>query len=318
MPTSSFYNDNIYRCYPFVAAYNESARDADIYRRIVSVKIFVYSSAVFTKFPLAELVKWETVGTNYRITFSVFNLDENGDKTIDKSAVITFPKNAPRFARVDSGKATDEIFIQLVVGDLPESTPDYTGSIRLEPTCVIWYQHRGVDSVYVVNKFRPRMKLSNNFTYVEGYKPIYNNPDYDDLLWWQGQDNLRFVPANKDIPEPLIFSEGYNCNIYDIGMQSTLVFMPEPGAGAGVVATEISQGRLDTDTGLNIIEQSPDGGVKYRIDGLPKNENVIYSIAGVPGPNVEINAADGVLVTPINNLHWITVEIAALGEGIGC
>jgi hypothetical protein len=66
MATSSFYNDNLYRTYPFVAENSLSLP----HEWLAGIKVRMEYGAGFKKFPSVYLTEWRTEEEQHELTFS--------------------------------------------------------------------------------------------------------------------------------------------------------------------------------------------------------------------------------------------------------
>ena len=149
MATSSFYNDNLYRTYPFVAD-NHSIIPNEW---LSGIKVRMNYGAGFTLFPSVFLTEWQTEDEHHVLTFSC----ESAGRIISKTVSIL--AGTPTFARVVSD-ADQRIQITLIVGNLPTERISQTGMrLRIEPTCILWLIHRGITSVEVGNRARRVLPL---------------------------------------------------------------------------------------------------------------------------------------------------------------
>ncbi|MCL2006104.1 MAG: hypothetical protein FWG73_08060 [Planctomycetaceae bacterium] len=149
MATSSFYNDNLYRTYPFVA----ECHSIIPHEWLSGIKVRMNYGAGFTAFPSVFLTEWQTEDEHHVLTFSC----EAEGRIISQTVVI--PEDTPPFARVLSD-ADQRIQIALIVGNLPTERISKTGMrLRIEPICILWLIHRGIASVQVGNKARRVLPL---------------------------------------------------------------------------------------------------------------------------------------------------------------
>jgi hypothetical protein len=291
MATSSFYNDNLYRSYPFVA---EDFLGMDIpHEWLAGIKVRMNYGAGFTAFPSVFLTEWRTEEKQHVLTFSC----EAEGKIISKT--VSIPAGLPPFARVVSD-ANQRIRINCVVGNLPTERIIKTGMrLRLEPTCILWLVHRGIASVQVGNRARQVLPLP------DGVEHEY----YGKALWWQqGEPGGEQTIVNK----PLLFSPGFNCRIYP-RVGNRLQFEAVSGLGLGEVATDLSKGFTKV-SGTIIEEEAP---ISYlRKDGLPNDSEVLYAFCGAVGPHVRMTATSTIRLTTEPEKHCITISVGNLGGDI--
>ena len=127
MATSSFYNDNLYRSYPFVA---EDSLNIP-HEWLAGIKVRMNYGAGFTAFPSVFLTEWHTEEDQHVLTFSC----EAEGRIVSKT--ISIPLGLTPFARVVSD-VNQRIQVTLIVGNLPTKKISKTGMrLRIEPTSTV-------------------------------------------------------------------------------------------------------------------------------------------------------------------------------------
>ena len=285
MATSSFYNDNLYRTYPFVAEDHSVIPDD----WLVGLKVCFNHGAGFKSFPSVFLTRWRTENGESTLEFSC----EAADKVVSKSVVI--PSDTPPMTRIVSDD-TEMIQIVLIVGHCPLGGIEKTGlRVKAEPTCTLWYQHRGITSVQVGNRPRRYVPLPDGV----------ESEHYGKAEWWkQGQDDAVIVG-------PLLFNQGFNCRIHPRA-GNRLQLDAVRGAGRGVVSDEISRGCADI-SGTMVCEEPP--AEFLRMDGLPDVGSVLYSFCGAVGPHVRMTSTSTIRLTAEPEQHTILIGVGNLGGG---
>ena len=291
MATSSFYNDNLYRTYPFVAECHSIIPN----EWLSGIKVRMNYGAGFTVFPSVFLTEWRTEDAHHVLTFSC----EAESRIISQTVVI--PEDTPPFTRVLSG-ADQRIQITLVVGNLPADRISQTGMrLRIEPTCILWFIHRGIASVQVGNRARRVLPLPDRV----------EHEFYDKAEWWQqGEPDGQQTIVNQ----PLLFSPGYNCRIYP-RVGNRLQFEAVGGRGQGEVATDLSKGFAEV-SGTMIHEEETIPTNYLRKDGLPNESEVLYAFCGALGPHVRMAATSTIRLTAEPEKHGITISVGNLGGDI--
>ena len=282
MATSSFYNDNLYRTYPFVAADHSKIPN----EWLAGIKVCFRCGAGFPSFPSVFLVSWHTESGQTVLKFSC----EAGSKIVQKTVAI--PTGTTVFSSVRSDEESG-IQVILIVGYVP--LPDVqllSLRLKVEPTCILWLQHRGISSVQVGNRPRKVLPLPDGVDH-----EYYGNVDW----WSQGE---RFTG-------PLLFKPGFNCRIHQ-RTSNRLQIEASVNAGAGEVTEDFSKGCIDL-SGTIVCEESP---VDYlRKDGLPNEENVLYAFCGAVGPHVRMIAASTIILTIRPEEHTVIISVGNLGGG---
>jgi len=291
MATSSFYNDNLYRTYPFVAD-NHSIIPNEW---LSGIKVRMNYGAGFTLFPSVFLTEWQTEDEHHVLTFSC----ESAGRIISKTVSIL--AGTPTFARVVSD-ADQRIQITLIVGNLPTERISQTGMrLRIEPTCILWLIHRGIASVEVGNSARRVLPLPDRV----------EHEYYDKAQWWQqGEPGGQQTIVNQ----PLLFSPGYNYRIYP-RVGNRLQFEAVGGLGQGEVATDLSKGFAEV-SGTIIHEEETTPTNYLRKDGLPNENEVLYAFCGAVGPHVRMTATNTIRLTAEPEKHSITISVGNLGGDI--
>jgi hypothetical protein len=295
MISSSFYNDNLFRSYPF--KYDEGDTDTQILNQtIVGIKIMVYAGSSFTNsFPLAYLVNWVSLLDNYKLTFQI--RDKTGI-TVNKQIII--PTETAPFTKIVSDDK-DDVIVSIVTGKIPTITRDWLNiNKQIEPTCLLWYRHRGISNIYVANQDRHRLKLDPEMIDSE-YKNIYGT-----VNWWiQPEAGLLSISDG----DPCLFDAGFNCEINRANITQEIRFIPREKEGLGAVSEDIALGYTVIDTG-HIVEASPSSNL--RKDGIPGHGNVVSYFCSAPGPDIVLTTETAVLVRSDLPSSTIFISVATL------
>ena len=291
MPTSTFYNDNLFRTYPFRTTV-ESQRFPT--SRIVGAKILCSFAAPFQTFPTAQLIRWDVRSQEHRLTFRV----ESGQTRIEVPVLV--PKESSPFTTVFSDEIQG-ITIRLTLGNLAGQSDSFSNlHLPLEPTCLVWMKHRGLARILFANASRARLPSCL-------YDGIPNSlaTAYTTAAWWlQGEISDC----------PLLFQEGFNCSIDLAVTENKLLFFARPGAGQGPVQEFIPLGSASVDGKMvpEIPEWRPDN-ISVRPDGLPPNDQVLYVFSGAVGPDITHQTSRTVQVR--NDIDPYTVSVTVAGPG---
>jgi hypothetical protein len=291
MATSSFYNDNLFRTYPFVTSDEAIAFPK---KRLASAKICCGYASPFRSFPRARLTDWTVRAAEHRLTFLVTADD------IEISVPVTIPSSAPKFAHLFSD-TVQEISVRLTVGDLMGETESFHElNLALEPTLVLWLRHRGVRSVRIGSESRDRLPSC----LYEGISERQRKA-YSEAKWWR-QDSI--------LTGPLLFSAGYNCRLVAASAENMLRFVPQAGAGLGETAEFVSLGTTLID-GRSIRELQEN--MPVRPDGLPHADRLLFSFCGAMGSEIEATATETIEVRNDIDASTVSIRVAALGAE-GC
>jgi hypothetical protein len=187
MATSSFYNDNLFRTYPFIAPHHSVIPN----EWLVGIKVCFNYGAGFTRFPSVFLTDWQTQDGASSLRFSC---EANG-KAVLKT--VTVPADTLPFSRIVSD-GEDLIQVILTVGQCPsDNIHKLNIRMQVEPACILWLQHRGISSVQVGNRPRRILDLPTGI----------EHPHYGKVDWWKQGKEM------EQITGPLLFSPGFNCRI---------------------------------------------------------------------------------------------------------
>ncbi len=291
MPTSSFYNDNLFRTYPFV-----SSDEAIVFpkKRLVGAKVCCGYASPFRSFPKARLTDWTVRAAEHRLTFQV-----EADP-VRVSVPVTIPKSPPPFTHIFS-ETVRETSIRVTVGDLAGATESFDDlDLLLEPTLVLWLKHRGVRSVRIGSESRDRLASC----LYEGISDRQKKA-YTEARWWR-QDTI--------LTGPILFSEGYNCRLVAATTENALRFFPQAGAGLGETAEFVSLGTTLID-GRSILEFQEN--MPVRPDGLPPHDRLLFSFCGAGGPEIEASITETIEVRNDINASTVSIRVATLGAE-GC
>jgi len=285
MATSSFYNDNLYRAYPFVA----EGEPAIPNEWLVGLKINFNFGGGFSHFPSVVLTDWLSSGSDFVLIFSCE--DATGKKVARQ---VKVPSALLPFKRVVSDLG--DIQFSLIVGNLPPAGAEKTGlNLRVEPTRILWLQHRGIASVQVGNRARNVVAL-----------PVGSEYDtYGEVEWWR-----QSVKEVSRIKGPLLFSPGFNCRVY-ARAGNRLQVDAVPGGGLGEVQEDISKGCIDL-LGKIVCEETPEDH-PFRKDGLLDEGQVLYAFCGAVGPHIRMTATSTVRLTAQLEDNTITIGVGNLG-----
>jgi hypothetical protein len=297
MITSSFYTDNLYRGYPFKTSPDEDPAVAPILRALVGLKVMVYAGSPFVNnFPRVFLIEWSTLRDRYLLTFQV--RDKEG---VSINNQIIIPKDTAIGARLSVKDTANEVTIAVVVGDVSDITGNWFNlNLQFEPTCLLWYLHRGVSTINVMNQERHRVQLDPEVI-DEGYRNIYNK-----VSWWlQPCSSLETISSGQ----PCLFAGGFNCELRQLQQNRRLQFNPNEGAGIGVVDTDIPLGFISTSTS-NVCERPPVSTL--RRDGLPSHLDVIYFFCDAAGPDIVMTGDTSVLIRAEPDISTIFISVATL------
>ena len=307
MPTSTFYNDNLFRAYPFVALDKPSEYPNDNLfpvKRIVGAKILCGFGSYFRSFPDVELKHWEVLSLLHRVTFRLTAGNYSNE------ILVEIPKNTPLFSHIFS-KDSEHIRIRLTVGDLSDATQSFgTLSLRLEPTCILWLKHRGIDCIQVVNENRERL------TEVIHSNPVLS-PEYK-TAWL----NTKFWRQPLLIgDEGLLFSEGSNCEWSTSVTDNRLIVWPRTCSGTGAVHEFQSLGVTSSGVGSalgGLSEIPPDiDELKIRPDGLVHQNKVLFAFCGATGPEITAERKQSIQVRNDVDANTVSIAVASL-NGKGC
>lgn len=290
MPTSSFYNDNLYRTYPLIT------NDRSLLfpkKRLAGLKIVCSYDSPFRSFPKVFLTGWTVRNSEHRVTFRV----EADDVRIPVPVIV--PKSAPKFEHVYS-ETLQGVSVRLTVGDLAGETESFSDlDLPVEPTRVLWQKHRGVRRVRIGNESRDRLPSCLDEGISDRQKQAYAEAD-----WWRQE---------KILAGPLLFSEGFNCRLVAATSENTLRFFPQAGAGMGEPTEFVSLGTtlIDGRSIPELLENSP-----IRPDGLPHADRLLRSFCGAMGPEIGAGVSKTIDVRG-DGPSTVSVGIAALGSE-GC
>jgi hypothetical protein len=323
--TSSFYNDNLYRAYPFIAG---QAGDFPTHR-LAGIRVCCLYSAAFTSFPSVYLTTWEVFGGSHFLTFLCT------DGITDVYTQLKIPSNTEPFSRI-TPQASDpyhdgpaDVEISIIVGRLDKETTSFgLLKLQIEPVCIIWLRHRGISEIAVCNQARYRLETDS-----EGQALTY----YPDGKWWiqppdagTNQDSVTERIQDK----PLIFSEGWNCGLTLSQTETKISFNAAAGAGLGEVSEDVPRGYImgvpkpdpveNEDGELIEIPQEEWTGdpqplpeavpaPSLRFDGLPDYQSVTYSFCGAEGPDVGVQAGENILVRADQSAFTIFIGVSKLG-----
>ena len=311
MATSSFYNDNLYRTYPFVTA----GLPKIPHEWLVGIKVCCDYSSGFPAFPTVRLLSWQTQSEGHALRFLCEAKSEGAAFSITK--IVTIPADTSCFERVLSDDSAG-IQIIIIAGNLPQSA-DVSVDLQVEPTSVLWFPHRGISSVQTGNRPRRFIPLPDGL----------DQPHYGNALWWKrgerptGEEAVDESTAPSKISGvPLLFSPGFNCRVHARGSRRLQI---EAGfkAGLGEVTEDISKGCADTSFvfGVDVGEQGTiceEPPTEYlRKDGLPNYENALYAFCGALGPHIQLVTSSTVSLTLKPEEHTLVVCAGNLG-GSAC
>jgi hypothetical protein len=202
-----------------------------------------------------------------------------------------------------------DIEITLIAGRFDsETTPFNSLHLQIEPICIVWLRHRGISEIRICNQARYRLETDSENS------PLDYAPDSE---WWnQPTDSVLILQD-----QPLIFSEGWNCNLTLSQIDTKISFTAQEGAGLGEVSEDIPRGYImekssNAEGGENaedemLIETIP--APSLRFDGLPDNRLVVYSFCGAVGPDVAVQASETVLIRADQSLFTVFISVAQLG-----
>lgn len=291
MPTSSFYNDNLFRTYPLITSDRSLLFPR---KRVVGIKILCSYDSPFRSFPQARLTDWTVRTTEHRVIFLV----EAGEVRVSVPVIV--PKSTSMFAHAFS-EVVQNTSIRLTVGDLANETESFFGlNLPIEPTCVLWLKHRGVRSVRIGNASRDRLSSCLYEGISERRKKAYMESD-----WWRQE---------KVLTGPLLFSEGFNCRLVATTSENTLRFFPQAGAGQGETTEFVLLGTTLID-GRSIPEWSEDSPV--RPDGLPDADRLLFSFCGACGAEIAATQTGTINMRNDMDMSTVSISVAALGSD-GC
>jgi len=285
MATSSFYNDNLYRTYPFVAEDHSVIPN----QWLVGLRVCVGCGAKFSSFPFVFLTGWQTENGNSLLQFSC----ELEEIAVLKTLVI--PAGTPPMTRVLSG-TEDNVQITVITGHCPDEDVTIENiRLRAEPTCILWLQHRGISSVQVGNSARKVLPLPDGI----------DHEYYGTVSWWkQGEASI--------VGLPLLFSPGFNCAIQQ-RTGNRLQIEASRGSGLGEVQEDGVKGSIEN-SGTIISEMQPMDSL--RKDGLPHGGAVLYSFCGAVGPHVRMQATSTIRLTSDPETHTIIIGAGNLGGDV--
>ena len=283
MATSSFYQDNLFRAYPFEHKDGSKLNT----RYIVAAKVICSYASPFTSFPRVYLKDINVRTASHQLTFVCTDGQTSTNVSLD--VPLTTPVGQPVFSKVQA-----DTVVQCVFGDYSATATSSNQKYYLEPPCVLWLRHRGIAKIVVGNENRARLPATslppNAASYV---KDAYLNPGF----WKQDQEIYQ---------EPLLFSEGYNCELIPSISDNAIRFLPKVNAGMGPVEEFAMLGTTRVNSRDVIEEQIKDS--RIRPDGLPSNDLVLYSFCGATG--TEIVHVPTQTVSMRNDLDASTVSIS--------
>lgn len=296
MATSSFYNDNLFRSYPFIAGQDvptvNSIRKIDN-KWIAGLKLYLPAHAPFTSFPTVFLTKI-TRAENLILSIMIQDNSENEEKY---DLTFDMPPAENRFWTL--AFQSQNIYAQLTVGEGIQEIENIdidAPYLRLEPTCLIWLQHRGINKVEVGNQARNTVPLPENIV----------AENYGMYPWWkQGK-------ISTEITGPLLFSAGFNCAVKETPSKS-LQIAAVSGGGEGTVLEDYTKGFVYLADMQRLWEVPPEEYL--RKDGLFINDFLIYSFCGASGPHITLSGSESILVIPTQANHTITISVGNLGGG---
>jgi hypothetical protein len=315
--TSSFYNDNLYRAYPLIANQPEAIPA----RYLAGIKVYCSYSTPFRSFPSVYLT-----GLVFNPEGLVFTFEcTDGITAITKRMTVS---SVPVFTRVFSEDTGDDINITLITGTPPKENEQIGFSnirLQIEPVCIFWLRHRGISEIRIGNQARYKLDADS-----EGL-PLEYLPDAE---WWNQPADSVLVLRDQ----PLLFSEGWNCNLTLSCTDQKVGFNAREQAGSGEVSEDVPRGYIvgriieeeipageeeepevrkeivpDPDNGEILTETVP--APFLRFDGLPDNRLIAYSVCGAVGPDITVQASDTVLVRADQDVFTIFVGVANLGGG---
>ena len=314
MATSSFYHDNLFRQYPFQFWANDPLNfPTEI---LVGAKIIFSYDSPCTKFPAVFLSGLSSVsnapfGDAVQFIFWIEYSD-----TVRNEVRINVPKTTGMFETVVSkisliGGAMegseDTVTFRLTIGDLSVLPPLSVGQVYFtslnkyfEPTCLFWLRHRGVNKVSLINENRNRLDLDEDDLSLPLKMATYKGAKY-----WYADSYI--------IDTPLLLHNGFNCQMVASRNDNKFYVLAVAGAGAGPVEGFPLLGSTLYDGGGVIIE-TVDEDDKVRPDGLPHNDQILYAINGLPGP--EIHAGESRTVwfhKDSHDSHTVVMAAASLG-----
>jgi hypothetical protein len=290
MPRPGFYNDNEYRAYPFMFA-DDYATYTLPDSAIVDAGIIM---GLMSGFEAAEHKVWLAQVTRSGDTFVfVFQTDAPGADT--EPLVFTRELSAEDWQNEYSANENWEGF--LVTGPLtalaellaPGDTLSFPSAARiLEPARIQSLVRTYLRSISVGNYSRITVKQDEECA--ESYAP----PPAE-----------RTVVVNaENLQGPLELKEGYNCRILQTDYDRRLQVGAQRGAGKppdGELCANGSQ--LPLYVGEPLADDS-----KF-FSGGPACDEVILTINGVGGSNVNIITGAGLKLTTYPQMHTITVEV---------
>lgn len=296
MATGSFYNDNMFRSYPF-----EAGQDVRILNSIEKIdpqwfaglKIYFLPNAPFTSFPSAALTQ---ISIDSGLILTIIADDGSGNS---KTYELSFEIQQASAGFASYSCRLDDVYAILTVGngvDNIEYTQIESPYLSLEPTCVVWLQHRGIAKIEVGNQARRLIQISDG--------AVAEN--YDKYPWWkQGETSTEIIG-------PLLFSSGFNCHVQETPSKE-LQIAASAGRGEGTVQEDYSKGFITVLAGQNIWEIPPAEGL--RNDGLPINDLLLYSFCGASGPHITMLGSESIRIIPEQQIHTITISVGNLGGG---
>ena len=127
-------------------------------------------------------------------------------------------------------------------------------------------------------------------------------------------DNAREVIVNyRCISGDIRFQEGYNCQIRQATANNDIIVSASKGLGAPI-DSELCEnhGEIPFYPG-----EAPPPGSKF-LSGGPACDELVSTINGVSGPDINIVAGTGVTVTPNPETNTIQIEISATNNAGNC
>jgi len=313
MAKPGFYNDNEYRAYPFIAKRPVIAIDAcgvpDAAPNTAAIEL-PHSSVVDAGFIMGLDSKFDArqhyvylakiTRTGNQINFE-FRTNAPGassklisfTRNIDDSEwLIEYVSASPGEPECAIEPAWEGFLVTGPLSDLAELLPN-AGEILLTPQ----------DYVIEPGRIQSLIKSYVRTINIGNYARITaKNPD---CLEESTADEERQIIVNaRCMAGDLKLKEGYNCLIQQINRSNTL----RVGVGATTVPPEAELCEYGSELPLFAGEIPPPGS-KF-LSGGPACDEVISTINGVGGPNVQLAGGTGVKIVTTQNENKILVQLA--------
>jgi len=300
MPRPGFYNDNEYRAYPFV--YKTDAVDTVLPDSAIVDAGFIVGIDVFGQPQNCNI--WLTSITRTATDF-IFTFTGAAANGITEEIVFAAPDNDDDWTIVysESEQNEDESFEEtgicggasyfsgfIVVGPRAELRAAIAQNSTLSffelryqiEHSRLQFQHKAYLNTLTVANFE-RIKV-----------PACDEETDNDYA------NRRVVVAEHCLRGDIKFMEGYNCQIVQTNAANEILVTAAVGAGIGTTTGELCElgGQLPlTENERTLFLAAKEAGTQNFLSGGPACSELISTINGLPGPNINIIGGVGIRVT---------------------